>query len=89
MPTDPVPTGPVETEPRGFVGAVEQHAVLLAELRAAGVEIGEYDRRIIEWLTLSPGYEWSTVATIASWVKRARTTTTESGSAGESTHDEH
>jgi hypothetical protein len=71
MQTDPVPAGPVETEPRGFVGSVEQHALLLAELRAAGVELGEYDRRIVEWLTLSPGYEWSTVATIASWVKRA------------------
>ncbi|MFE9200413.1 hypothetical protein ACFYMH_30875 [Streptomyces albidoflavus] len=71
MTIDPVPTSPVETEPRGSVGSVEQHALLLAELRAAGVELGEYDRRIIEWLTLSPGYGWSTVATIASWVKRA------------------
>lgn len=71
MTIDPVPAGPVTTEPRGHVGAIETHARLLEVLAAAGVQLGDHDRRIIEWLTLSPGYEWSTVATIASWVQRA------------------
>lgn len=68
---DPVPTGPVQTEPRGFVSALDQQEQLLAVLAEAGVELGEYDHRIAEWLTRSPGQDWGTVATIASWVKRA------------------
>jgi hypothetical protein len=71
MTTNPVPTGPIETEPRGFVPGPEQLEQLLATLSDAGVELGDYDRLIVEWLTTSPGWEWSTVATIASWVKRA------------------
>ncbi|MEU5660936.1 hypothetical protein ABZ802_35765 [Streptomyces sp. NPDC047737] len=73
MPIDPVPTGPVTTEPRGFVSGPDQHEQLLAVLTEAGVELGEYDHRIVEWLTRSPGQDWGTVATIASWVKRAGT----------------
>jgi hypothetical protein len=72
---DPVPTGPVTTEPRGSVSGPDQHEQLLAVLAEAGIELGEYDHRIVEWLTVSPGYEWSTIATIASWVKRAGTPT--------------
>ncbi|MFJ4051756.1 hypothetical protein ACIP29_37505 [Streptomyces coelicoflavus] len=71
MQIDPVPTGPVQTEPSGFVTSADQHEQLLAVLADAGVELGDYDQRIIDWLTRSPGWEWSTVATIASWVKRA------------------
>ncbi|MGW8881432.1 hypothetical protein ACWGRV_39795 [Streptomyces sp. NPDC055663] len=71
MTIDPVPTGPVETEPRGHVSGPDQRDQLLAVLAAAGVDLGAYDHRIIDWLTTSPGYEWSTVATIASWVQRA------------------
>ncbi|MCX5115512.1 hypothetical protein OOK13_45330 [Streptomyces sp. NBC_00378] len=73
MTIDPVPTGSVNTEPRGFVSGPDQHEQLLAVLADAGVELGDYDHRIIDWLTTSPGYEWSTIATIASWVKRAAT----------------
>lgn len=67
-PIDPVPSGPVEREPHGFRPTEERRAALLAELEAAGVELGAYDRRIADWLA---GWEWSTVATVASWVKRA------------------
>ncbi|MFG3323963.1 hypothetical protein ACGF3J_38585 [Streptomyces sp. NPDC048171] len=67
-PIDPVPAGPVEKSPRGFRDDDDSRTALLAELEAAGVELGEYDRRIVDWLA---GWEWSTVATIASWVKRA------------------
>lgn len=68
---DPVPTGPVQTEPRGFVSGPDQHEQLLAVLADAGVELGAYDQLIAEWLAVSPGQDWGTVATIASWVKRA------------------
>lgn len=71
MTTDRVPAGPLDTEPPAFVPGPEQQRLLLEVLADAGVELGDYDRRIIEWLTLSPGWEWGTVATIASWVKRA------------------
>jgi len=64
-----IPTGPIDNEPRGFRPGDEQEAILRDTLRAAGVELGEYDERIVKWLT---GWEWSTVATIASWVERAR-----------------
>jgi len=69
--TAAVPTGPVDTEPTGSLPAAEQHARLLEVLAAAGVELGAHDRLIVDWLTTSPGWEWSTVATIAGWVKQA------------------
>jgi len=67
--TDRVPAGPLDTEP--LDAPADQHAALLATLADAGVELGEHDRRIVEWLAASPGMGWGTVATIASWVKRA------------------
>lgn len=63
-----VPAGPVDDRPRGVPSDAEQRAALLAVLAEAGVELGEHDRRIVEWLA---GWEWSTVATVASWVRRA------------------
>ncbi|EFE72620.1 predicted protein [Streptomyces viridosporus ATCC 14672] len=71
--TAAVPTGPIDREPlptRGepLPSAAEQEATLREVLAAAGVEPGAYDDRIIEWLAR---WEWSTVATIASWVQRA------------------
>lgn len=81
-----IPTGPIETEPRPdpawtrgrmvmpFTDEVrarlarEDAAILLDELAAAGVELGAYDRRQIAWLA---GWEYETLVTIASWVKRA------------------
>lgn len=63
-----IPAGPIESEPVGFRPSEEQEAVLRDALLAAGVELGAYDDRIVRWLV---GWEWSTVATIASWIKRA------------------
>ncbi|MGW6210909.1 hypothetical protein [Streptomyces sp. NPDC055109] len=40
----------------------------MAELEAAGVELGSYDLRIVDWLA---GLDWPTVATIASLIRRA------------------
>lgn len=71
MTIDPVPTGPVETAPRGFVHDAQQLEELHTVLERAGVQLGAYDRRITEWLS---GWEWSTVATITGWVQRAATT---------------
>ncbi|MET8129531.1 hypothetical protein ABZV67_37910 [Streptomyces sp. NPDC005065] len=68
MTIDPVPTGPVDTGPRGFVPDPEQLKHLLAVLADAGIQLGSHDQRIAEW---AAGWEWSTVSTIASWVTRA------------------
>lgn len=63
-----IPDGPIDTPPRGFRPADEQHAILLDTLQAAGIELGAHDRRIAAWLA---HWEWSTVAVIASWIGRA------------------
>lgn len=68
---DPVPDGPADREPIGFLPRGEQRAVLLAELEAARVELGKYDHRIVDWMADSMDY--GTAATILGWVKRART----------------
>nr|WP_012901758.1 hypothetical protein [Streptomyces sp. Y27]AEB91041.1 hypothetical protein pWTY27_13 [Streptomyces sp. Y27] len=73
MTIDPVPTGPVETAPRGFVDDPQQLKELHDVLDRAGIQLGAHDRRITEWVS---GWEWSTVATITSWVQRASTTPT-------------
>ncbi len=62
-----VPAGPVEVPPAGFAPKAEQ-AGLLAEV-LAGVELGAWDRRIVDWLA---GWDSCTVLTIASWVARSR-----------------
>ncbi|MFD3740490.1 hypothetical protein [Streptomyces sp. NPDC058629] len=76
MTLDLVPMGPVRTGPRGFVSGPDQHQQMLAVLAGAGVDLGDYDHRIVDWLTRSPGQDWSTVATIASWIQRAAKSTT-------------
>ncbi|MEU9208514.1 hypothetical protein AB0D27_11310 [Streptomyces sp. NPDC048415] len=63
-----IPTSLVETRPTGFVESGEQSAVLRDTLAAARVELGEYERQVIEWLSR---WEWATVAVISSWVARA------------------
>ncbi|WP_432169088.1 hypothetical protein [Streptomyces sp. 1222.5] len=63
-----IPAGPVEKPPAGFVVSDEQAAVLRDTLTAAGIELGEYEREIVTWLSR---WEWATVATVVSWVARA------------------
>jgi hypothetical protein len=71
-PYDPIPTGPVTYPgPLGVLGDDRQREQLLAVLADAGVELGSYDERIVAWLA---EWEWSTVATIAGWIKRANRT---------------
>jgi hypothetical protein len=45
------------------------HRLLCEALAAAGVELGAYDHRIVQWLA---GYEPSTCAVIAGLISRAR-----------------
>ena len=66
----PVPHGPIDTAPRGFVPHAEQAQILTGAL--AGLELGAWDRRILHWLA---GQDTCTVLTIASWITRARATT--------------
>jgi len=70
MITHDIPTGPVEDRPAGFLESADQATVLSDTLTAAGVELGAYERQIIDWLSR---WEWAAVAVIASWVARAAT----------------
>ncbi|GGK65700.1 hypothetical protein GCM10010094_28430 [Streptomyces flaveus] len=65
---DPISDAPLDIAPRGFIGTKMQRASLHAELKAAGVELGAYDRLIVDWLA---GWDYPTVATIASLIRRA------------------
>jgi hypothetical protein len=63
-----VPAGPIETAPIGpYPGTVRQLQVLREAV--AGLPLGAYDERILEWLA---GCDWPTVATVASLITRAR-----------------
>ena len=62
-----VPAGPVEEPPRGFVPRAGQAEILAGVL--AGIELGAWDRRIVEWMA---GWDASAVLTVASWIARAR-----------------
>jgi hypothetical protein len=65
---DPTPEyGPIHTPPTGFRPEDERLAALLAPLD--GIELGAYDTRILRWLA---GWDWSTAATVASLIHRAR-----------------
>ncbi len=59
--------GPIDEAPRGFKPNNEQLRELLAPL--AGIELGVYDRRILDWLA---NWDWSTVGTVVSLLHRAR-----------------
>ena len=69
-----VPRGPVEAPPRGFMPAAEQARILAGVL--AGIELGAWDRRILEWMA---GWDASTVLTVASWIARSRAAGTARG----------
>ncbi len=62
-----MPAGPVETPPGGFVPQAERAEILAGVL--AGIELGAWDRRILEWMA---GWDASTVLTVASWIARSR-----------------
>jgi hypothetical protein len=62
-----VPTGPLESDPGGFLPGEERSAILAGVLD--GVEMGSWDLRIVGWLS---GLDTSTALTIASWIARAR-----------------
>ncbi|MGH3223486.1 MAG: hypothetical protein ACRDPY_33165 [Streptosporangiaceae bacterium] len=62
-----VPAGPVEAPPRGFGPRAGQAEILAGVL--AGIELGAWDRRILEWMA---GWDASTVLTVASWIARSR-----------------
>lgn len=63
-----IPSGPIGKAPTGCRPDDEQDTILRDTLHAAGVELGAHDDRIVRWVA---GWEWSTVATIASWIQRA------------------
>ncbi|NUR04313.1 MAG: hypothetical protein HOY79_49770 [Streptomyces sp.] len=66
-----IPKGPIDQEPR-YTGEMptkeDQRLILRGWLEVSEVEVGEYDRRIIEWMS---GWDWSTFATVTSWIRRA------------------
>lgn len=68
--------GPIATPPKSLFppydrytngGEAAQKAALEDALR--GIELGEYDQRMVEWLA---GWETSTVAVVVSWIERAK-----------------
>jgi len=69
-PTGYAPTGPLETTPQGgFAKPDERRKAFTAAL--VGVELGDYDRRIIEWLC---ELDDPTCRTLVSLIWRARQT---------------
>jgi hypothetical protein len=62
-----VPAGPLESAPGGFVPELERSALLAGVL--AGIELGEWDRRVAGWLA---GLDTATALTVVSWIVRAR-----------------
>ncbi len=67
-----IPTGPIDTEPIDYRPHAEQEATLRSILDAAGVELGAYDERILQWFVQFA--DWGTFAVIASWIQRAANT---------------
>ncbi|MFJ3533783.1 MULTISPECIES: hypothetical protein [unclassified Streptomyces] len=73
MTYDPVPVGSIDSPgPDGSPTTQQQQAELIATLKEAGVKPGSHDASVATWLTTT--WEWNTVATIASWIKRANQT---------------
>jgi hypothetical protein len=65
---DPISDGPINKTPFEYSPESSQREALYAELGKAGVELGAYDRRIVDWLA---GWDYPTVATITSLIRRA------------------
>ena len=68
-PAATVPAGPVQEPPPGFVPRAQQAQILAAAL--AGIELGTWDRRILDWMS---NLDAATVLTVASWITRTRNT---------------
>ena len=66
----PVPRGPIETAPRGFLPRAGQPQILANAL--AGSNSGTRDRRILPWLADS---DTCTALTTASWITPAQART--------------
>ena len=62
-----LPGGPVDEPPAGFVPQAEQARILAGVL--AGIELGAWDRQIVQWLA---NWDTCTVLTVASLIARAR-----------------
>jgi hypothetical protein len=62
-----VPGGPVQAPPRGFMPRAEQAQILADVL--AGIELGAWDRQIVQW---PAGLDACTVLTVASLIARTR-----------------
>ncbi|MFJ8742907.1 hypothetical protein ACIRL2_26390 [Embleya sp. NPDC127516] len=65
-----VPNGPIDTGPLGIPrqSTAENRALLYRVLTDAGVELGSYDRLIVDWLG---DWDSATVLTVASLIVRA------------------
>ncbi|MEV0639122.1 hypothetical protein AB0I77_30140 [Streptomyces sp. NPDC050619] len=68
---DPISDGPLDNAPFGHSPESLQRDALFAELDNAGVELGTYDRLIVDWIAR---WDYPTVATIASLIRRASRT---------------
>jgi hypothetical protein len=62
-----LPGGPVQAPPHGFIPPAEQAQILADVL--AGIELGAWDRQIVQWLA---NWDTCTVLTVASLIARAR-----------------
>jgi hypothetical protein len=72
--TNGIPTGPIDREPLDypaghFPSTAEKDVIMRDVFRAAGVELGAYDDRIVDWFAETT--DWSTFVVVTSWVQRA------------------
>jgi hypothetical protein len=70
----PLSLTPPYHEHPGYVDREQRFTAIRDALE--GVELGVYDRVIVNWLA---GWDVATVATVCSWLHRARQTTPETG----------
>lgn len=65
-----LPKGPIETDPIDvYSGRTLSEVENLLEEAVAGIDLGAYDRRIVDWLK---GWDQPTIVVIASLLRRAR-----------------
>ncbi|GAA2630083.1 hypothetical protein [Streptomyces axinellae] len=63
-----IPDGPIESSPTDYMPNADQRALVRETLTNAGVELGSWDERMVEWVG---GWDWTVVAVIVSWLRRA------------------